>query len=206
MSKDSWLDWYKDRRPEESLVDFARVLKEAGSSKVLDFGCGTGRNSIYFARLGFDVHGFDWSGAALEMCRKDLSRLNLRADLRVWDMNDTPLPYPDSRFDAVIVMRVVHHTYEDNIRRITAEIGRITKRGGYAYVEVPTYERAVRLELEGAGSQEPEPGTFIPLTGDEAGIPHHHFKKEELIALFSDFTPQTLEERQEHYCLTAVRN
>jgi len=205
MSKDTWLSWYHDKRVEGSIVNFARILKEGGSARILDFGCGTGRNAIYLAKLGFKVEGFDWSRAAVEISRKELSKLKLKADLRVWDMNETPLPYPDSHFDGVLVMRVMHHTYVDKIRRAASEIGRITKRGGYLYVEVPTYEKAMRLGLEGVRSREPEPGTFVPLTGDEAGIPHHHFKKEELIALFQGFTPRELQERYEHYCLTALR-
>lgn len=206
MSKDSWLDWYGDRKVEGSVVEFAKTLKLTKASKVLDFGCGTGRNTLYLSRMGFDVFGFDWSEAALEKARAELSGQGLMADLRAWDMNEVPLPYGDAFFDAVLIMRVMHHTFVDKIRRIASEVSRIAKRGGYLYVEVPTYEEALRLSSEGMKSEEPEPGTFVPSTGDEVGIPHHHFKKDELTALFASFTPLAIETRYEHLCFTARRN
>src|SRR5438876_6570282 len=206
MSKDAWLDWYQDKRVEEGVVDFAKMLKEAAANRILDFGCGTGRNTVYLVRVGFEVYGFDWSEAAVAATRQELSREKLDANLQVWDMNQTPLPYDRSFFHGILAMRVLHHTYVDRIKRIASEIERITKTGGLLYVEVPTYEKAMRQKREGSKSKEPEPGTFVPLEGDEAGIPHHHFRKDELVSLFPGFTPKTLDEKSEHHRLTAIRS
>lgn len=184
------------------MIGFARLLKEAGSSRVLDFGCGTDRNTVYLDRLGFEIHGFDWSEAAVTAARRELSHAGLGADLRVWDMNETPFPYSDSYFDAVLVLRVMHHTYVEKIEHMAGEISRITKSGGLLYLEVPAYERAHRP----LPCSEPEPGTFVPSSGDEAGIPHHFFRNEELASLFSDFTPLELDVKYDyHYCFTARR-
>jgi len=200
LSKDAWLNWYPEREVEEGVRKFTRMLKEAGSRRVLDFGCGTGRNTVYLASLGLETHGFDWSEAAIAAARGELSRAGLNAALRVLDMNETPFPYPDSYFDAVLVMRVMHHTYVEKIKRITAEIGRFTKSSGLLYIEVPAYERAHRPNP----CSEPEPGTFVPSSGDEAGVPHHFFRKEELVSLFPDFAPLDLEVKYDyHYRFTA---
>jgi SAM-dependent methyltransferase len=206
LSKDSWLEWYKGQGIEEGVGAFAETIREANMSRVLDFGCGTGRHTAYLASMGFEVYGFDWSEAAVERARLELARHELGANLKVWDMNETPLPYRDSFFDAVIVVKVFHHTYIEKTERIASEIERITRSSGYLYVEVPTYEKAVRQKLEGAKSEEPEPGTFVPSEGDEAGIPHHHFKRDELLRLFPNFTRLNLEEKNEHLCFTATRN
>ena len=107
MSKDAWLNWYPEREVEEGVVRFSRLLKESGSSRVLDFGCGTGRNTVYLARLGFETHGFDWSEAAVAAAKQELSRAGLGADLRVWDMNETPYPYSDAKRCASVIIRVI---------------------------------------------------------------------------------------------------
>jgi len=206
MSRNSWLNWYPDRQVESSIVEFGKVLRETSASTVLDFGCGTGRNTVYLAQLGFDVYAFDWSEAALERARTELSRQGLSAHLRGWDMNETPFPYSNKFFDAILIMRVMHHTYVDNIKRIASEVSRIAKKVSYLYVEVPTLEKALKSLPKGVKSKQPEPGTFVPSSGDEAGIPHHHFRRDELIALFRDFVPLSIEERKDHYCLTARRS
>jgi SAM-dependent methyltransferase len=206
LNKDVWLDWYKDRRVEEQVPILAKLLKEANAKRILDFGSGTGRHTVYLAKLGFEVYGFDWSEAAIRLADQELSKQGVSANLVIWDMNETPLPYADSFFDCVIVIRVLQHTYIERIRRIASEIERITKTAGYVYVDVPTLEEALRQKLEGMRSEEPESRTFVPLEGDEAGIPHHHFTRDELVKLFPNFTVRTLEEKNEHYCFTGIRN
>ncbi|HEY5620812.1 MAG TPA: class I SAM-dependent methyltransferase [Candidatus Bathyarchaeia archaeon] len=59
MSSNSWDYWYsrKEREVEPEIPKLAETLAEKGRLRVLDFGCGTGRHSIYFARKGFQVYG-----------------------------------------------------------------------------------------------------------------------------------------------------
>ena len=203
--KDTWLDWYKDKNVEANVAAFAKILQDNGSRRVLDFGTGTGRHTVYLARMGFEVYGFDWSEAATGIARQELSKQGLNANLTVWDMTETPLPYAEGFFDGVIAVRVLHHTYVEQIGRIASEIRRIMKNGAYLYVEVPSYEEAVKQKEEGIRFEEPEPGTFLPLNGEEIGVPHHHFKLDEVLRFFADFNLVTLEERNWHYCFTGIK-
>jgi methyl halide transferase len=56
-------------RPSKELI---RVLEEEAikPGRAGELGCGTGTNSIYLASRGFDVTGFDFSPAALEVARQ----------------------------------------------------------------------------------------------------------------------------------------
>jgi SAM-dependent methyltransferase len=126
MSKDSWLSWYQVRRVERGVADLASRLTDTGPSRILDFGCGTGRHTVYLARMDFDVFGFDWSGAAIEIAKRELANQKLEAYLQIWDMNNTPLPYKDSFFDVVISVRVLHHTFGDKIKRIASFLQQLT--------------------------------------------------------------------------------
>jgi len=203
--KDTWLNWYKDGRVEDGVVTFAELIRKTDARKVLDFGTGTGRHTVYLASLGFNMYGFDWSQNAIAITKEELSKKRLSANLKVWDMNQTPLPYGDEFFDAILAVRVLHHTYIQAIERIVSEIVRVARVGGYLYLEVPTYDEAIKQKLESAKSEEPEPGTFIPLAGEEVGVPHHHFKLNELLTVFAQFKLLTLEEKDGHYCFTGVR-
>jgi ubiquinone/menaquinone biosynthesis C-methylase UbiE len=72
------------------------------------------------------------------------SAQNLEANLKVWDMTQ-PLPYQEEFFDAVLVLRVVHHTCARNIELIFGEIYRVLKSGGYLFLQVSAYCRSETL-------------------------------------------------------------
>ncbi len=55
--------------PTEPNVFLTRVVKGLKPGRALDIGIGRGRNSIYLAKLGWDVTGFDISARGLEQAR-----------------------------------------------------------------------------------------------------------------------------------------
>ena len=60
---------------------FLKFVKREG--KILDFGCGSGRDSLYFKNHGYDVTAIDGSE---EMCK--LARVYTGLDVRCMDFND----------------------------------------------------------------------------------------------------------------------
>lgn len=203
---DSWKDWHltKEGKVDKDMPMLEKVFRKHGISKILDLGCGTGRHVVFFAERGFKVFGFDFSSDTIERAKKILRAKNLRVNLKVWDMAH-PLPYEDGFFDAVVSIRVFHHSEMKTIKKIIAEIKRITRKGSYVYVQVPTLEKVLKYIEEGGKFQEIEPRTFVPLEGPEKGVPHHNFTKEELVELFKDFNIESITERDEHYNLLALK-
>jgi SAM-dependent methyltransferase len=202
MSSDIWRCWYlrKEGTVEPEIPKLAELLKEKDASKILDFGCGTGRHVVYFAKRGFEVYGFDLSETAIEHAKKVLRSENLFADLRVWDMTK-PLPYKDGLFDAVLALRVMHHTYMVNIERIVKEIDRVLKRGGFLFLQVPAFsnEEILKWKQEGLKLEEPEPRTYVYACGEEKAVLHHHFTKEELLRLFENYDNEKIHCATDHY-------
>jgi 2-polyprenyl-3-methyl-5-hydroxy-6-metoxy-1,4-benzoquinol methylase len=54
----------------------------AGDGFALDLACGRGQNSLWLARLGYDVLGVDISRVALKAAKADASRHGLSERLR----------------------------------------------------------------------------------------------------------------------------
>jgi SAM-dependent methyltransferase len=201
MKQDAWQYWYprKEGTIEPEIPKLAELMARNHASKLLDFGCGAGRHVVYFAQRGFQVYGFDKSPAAVEQAIHTLARENLHADLKVSDMTH-PLSYEDSFFDAVIATRVIHHTYTKNIRKITKEINRVLRAGGFLFLQVPAYRRQDRRDQrEDHTFKEVELRTYVAQEGEEKDVPHHEFTRQELRQLFGNYATLKIHRRTDHY-------
>jgi SAM-dependent methyltransferase len=86
----------------------------APGMRVLDAGCGTGRNLVYLLREGYEVFGADTSAAAITNVRGLAARLapalpedNFRAEAL------GALSFPKQFVDAVICSAVLHFAIDD---------------------------------------------------------------------------------------------
>jgi ubiquinone/menaquinone biosynthesis C-methylase UbiE len=115
----------------ETMVD---LLELTPGMKVLEVGCGTGRDSFRLARrLGTgELHMQDLSSRMVEVCRIKMaeyrSQLDLRCTLEYSASNATALPYEDETFDAVFHFGGFNHF--GDLKKGAAELARVAKRGG----------------------------------------------------------------------------
>jgi tellurite methyltransferase len=106
--------------------------------KVLDVGCGSGRNLIYFLQNGFDVHGIDPNPEAIAAVKK------LSGALAPGNPSDNftvalaeNLPYPNASFDLSICSAVLHFAQNhDQFDRMLRSIWRVLKPGGYLFARL----------------------------------------------------------------------
>ncbi len=106
--------------------DFVGSLK---GKRILDFACGSGYMSIYFARSGAEAYGFDISPKSIEVANRMAADNGVgeRCEFKVTSAEK--MDYPDGFFDVVFGNAALHHT---DLDRSPAEIARVLKPGGKA--------------------------------------------------------------------------
>lgn len=186
MHSDRYRQYYEDNTmgqqfPSPSMEKLSRFFERTGVQKILDFYCGTGRNSIFLSQEGFEVTGFDGSemviNIALEAQRKNESTV-------IFELhnNQSGLPYSDSYFDSVIAVRALYQADLSKIKSDIREIRRVTRAGGYLYLE--SDQVIVWKNRNNWGQiRTSEKGTYV----HEDGSYYHYFTKAELRTLFKGF-------------------
>ena len=106
--------------------------------RVLDAGCGAGRNLPYFLRHGFDVRGVDADAAAVRTVRQLAASLNpaLPADQFHCGSIDS-LPWEDGSTDAVICSAVLHFARDErDFAAMLGEMWRVLAPGGLFFARL----------------------------------------------------------------------
>jgi len=128
IEEDYW--WYRGLRVlvQELLAQYA---KPDGSSRILDAGCGTGKNLELLSQRG-DARGIDISQQAIEFCRLRGIPAN-----RAMVASVLELPFANKNFDLIFSFDVICNI-EDDVAALR-ELGRTLAPGGRAIVQLPAY-------------------------------------------------------------------
>ncbi len=111
-----------------------RRLFEAGlvHEPVLDAGCGTGENALFFAARGLATVGIDAVETAIEAARAKAFSRGLAAEFLVYDA--LALGGLGRRFGTVIDSGLFHTFDDDERRRYVASLAAATNPGSRVYV------------------------------------------------------------------------
>lgn len=127
-TEDINIDWYDQNaqryseganrcNPKSAINAFIASLPPGG--KVLDAGCGNGRDVQTLLEAGFEVHAFDASG---EMCRLTAERTGGRVVPRKLRFSEFDDP-PDS-YDGIWAMASLVHTPADDLPEVVSKLRR----------------------------------------------------------------------------------
>jgi SAM-dependent methyltransferase len=191
--------------PHSDMNRIVKTFHDNGVKKVLDLGCGTGRHLVYLSGLGFEVWGFDVSATALSLAKEWLEKENCFAQVLQHKMEE-PFPYTDGFFDGVISTQVIHHNLMSDILQTVSEVQRVLRTGGVLFVTFPILSGVPLSGKDNWNLEQVEPGTYIPRSGPEAGVPHHYFEIEEIHEVFSDFSIlEIFTDDTNHRCVLGIK-
>jgi ubiquinone/menaquinone biosynthesis C-methylase UbiE len=105
-------------------------IKNLKGKKILDVGCGPGRDTKYFTEQGLDVTAIDLTKALLEIAKKQAPK----AQFHLMDMRK--LKFPDNSFDGLWVNASLLHIPKKEAKQTVIGFKRILKPGGIIFIAV----------------------------------------------------------------------
>jgi len=107
---------------------FVALEQGAIQGSVLDAGCGTGENALYFASLGHETWGIDGAAAAVEQARQKALQRGLVVEFRVHDA--LALEELGRRFDTVTDSGLFHVFGDEDRACYVQNLAHVLRSGG----------------------------------------------------------------------------
>jgi len=139
MARPFWEKAYADLHtptfggPSQEVRDIA--LEFRPGAKVLDLGCGEGRNALFLAECGFDVTAVDISESGIRKLSALAQERNLDIHSEVVDMRDYQFPHS---FDLITSHGCLHLVERASWQRLISLFKAHTKPGGINIIVVFT--------------------------------------------------------------------
>ena len=115
-------------RPQKAIIDVADQI----TGSILDAGCGTGENALYFAQRSHKVTGIDFLAEPITIAKRKATERGLTATFLVMDaLAIKELP---EVFDNVIDSGLFHVFSDDDRRRYVAGLATVLKAGGRLFL------------------------------------------------------------------------
>lgn len=122
LEEQHWWHISKRRGVENYIQDYLKK-KDA---KILDVGCGTGKNLEQLKKFG-QIYGLDSSSEAIKFCKKRGLK-----NIRLGKADD--MPFQQNSFDLITLLDVLEHTDDNKTLR---EAYRVLKKDGLLMLTVP---------------------------------------------------------------------
>lgn len=178
-------DWFADE-PSTLAFKASKIISEG--QRVLEIGCGNGRDARFFARKGFNVTATDFSEVAVQSNR--MTNKSARLEFRVLDIRD-PLPFPDGSFDMVFSALALHYFPDIQTRAIFREIYRVLAPDGVLVFSCKSYD-GKRMD----NAEQVEKNFYV----DKVQRVLHAFDQDYVHTITKElFAIDSLEDREEFY-------
>ena len=167
----------------------AEWLKREGKSELLELGSGQGRDTLFFARNGFQVSALDYTATAVEAINDKAEKLGLSGSVTTTQHDiRQPLPFTDESFDACyshMLYCMALTTVE--LEFLSREVWRVLRPGGLHIYTV-------------RHTGDPDYGKGIPRGEDlyeSGGFIVHYFSREKVAHLVNGYELLAIDEFEE---------
>ncbi len=137
-------------QPTKAFVDFFEGFS-GDRVRVLDVGCGQGRDALFIARLGHRVVAVDLSPAGISGLISDATceSLDIKAEVA-----DICTYRPDGLFDIIVVDRTLHMLQKPDRSRVLSNLVRhVSRKGHLLLADEPSNMSGFRQVLAASSTQ-----------------------------------------------------
>lgn len=136
-------EYYWGFKPSPTCLKVLSAMPPTRHLKLLDIGCGEGRNAVFFARNGYDVTAFDLLQAGVDKTKRIAEKVGV--DLKVFqaDVNEFRLT---EHYDILFSVGVLHYIPKELREEIFENYKEYTNENGIhmfsVFVRKPFIDRA----------------------------------------------------------------
>ena len=120
-------DYYWGFEPNSACYELLKLARPTKRLKLLDVGCGEGKDAVFFARNGYDVTAFDISDAGVEKTRRLADSVGVRVNAFKADLLDYRL---DTFYDVIYSSGVLHYIKPELRGELFQNYKKFTNPGG----------------------------------------------------------------------------
>lgn len=156
-------DYYWGTVPSKMCYRVLELMPPVRPLKLLDIGCGEGKDAVFFARNGYDVTAFDISSAGIEKTKRLAEKVGVHVQVFRADLLDFRL---DSHYDILFSSGVLHYIKPELREEIFNNYKRYTNIDGLHVLNVFVEKPFI------APPPEKEPNAYKWYSGELAA--HYH--------------------------------
>ncbi|NQD93427.1 class I SAM-dependent methyltransferase [Pseudomonas sp. CrR25] len=129
-SAEAFREGTRDHDVSQNIAALLRHIQGAAPYRILDFGCGPGRDLRTFKALGHQASGLDGCPRFVEMARAD-------SGCTVWQQDFLALDLPPAHFDGIFANAVLFHVPSQELPRVLRQLHATLKPGGVLFSSNP---------------------------------------------------------------------
>ena len=120
----------RDHDVSQNIAALLRHIEGAPPFRILDFGCGPGRDLAAFTRLGHTAVGLEGAARFAAMARAD-------SGCTVWQQDFLALELPDAHFDGIFANASLFHVPSRELPRVLRQLHATLVPGGVLFSSNP---------------------------------------------------------------------
>lgn len=179
-------EFYWGTDPADFCDELIALCPPSKEKKVLDIGCGEGKDAVYMAQKGYSVSAFDLTENGIKKTLRLAKEKGVEINAYVDDINTFET---EEKFDIVYSTGTIQYLFEKNKKEFFEKIERITKKGGFVFfnvfVDKPFLELPPDWDIEEKMWNPGELFTYLPnwkihrideviFEDNSCGVPHYH--------------------------------